>query len=140
MSDWYGTSRSNYFNVLQEKQEEFEKFCKDHCLTIMRETKDKQPTGRVGINAANSDKGSWPSYDLETDTEFDIVDKLQDFITPDSVVILMESGAEKTRYVTGYAISFNKKRVIKEISINDIYRETAKKLKIPQANISTAEY
>ncbi len=140
MSDWTGTSRSNYFKIKSEFEDVFKAFCKKYELTICKETKHGQPTGALMIHADNTDKGGWPMFDFDANKELDIVRILQEWITTDSVVVLLSVGHDGIKYVTGNAVSFTSYRRVEQIDLNDIFKKTADILDIAEGNISTADY
>jgi hypothetical protein len=120
MADWYGSARTNYFRV--KDREGFEIWAAASSLkTIERD-------GRFGIFSEDC-FGGWPSSvpsadDPENYRDFDVVQELARHVEPGEIVVCMEVGAEKLRYVTGAAVAF---RVVKDeierisISVEDIY-------------------
>lgn len=59
---------------------------------------------------------------LEADLDIDIVSELQEHLADDEVAIFMAIGSEKLRYLDGYAIAFNNKGEIRNVSLDDIYK------------------
>ena len=82
--------------------------------------------GKDYVCLINSNENGFPFdvYDdilgeyVEIDWETIFSQHLQD----DSVAIIMGAGAEKVRYIHGYAIAFNNKGETKTIHLTDIYK------------------
>jgi hypothetical protein len=115
MADWCGVSRSNYFNVKDEAA--FTTFLEQFEATLIR--KDD----KVGFYS-NDEYGAiprmWPDDDGEP---VSILDGIAEHLAENSVCIVMESGAEKARYITGQAIAIAWTGERVEISISDIYAQ-----------------
>jgi len=130
MANYYGAARSNYFKVkdvdaLKEDLKGTE---------IMVDTRD----GLVCLLC--NDEGGWPSWKLDSENfdeeEFVLTDVLASHLEGTHVAIIMEAGAEKLRYLTGYAQAVNAKGEVKTVSLDDIY-DMAKSL---GNHITRAEY
>jgi hypothetical protein len=136
MANYYATFRSNYFRV--RDLTEFKNLCESYNLTVLYE---KDGSELVGIaSGVDSDDGAMPDmkYNEQSD-EFeyaDLVGDLYPLLLEGEVAVLMEVGAEKLRYVVGYAIAFNNKGETKELGLNQIY-DLAKTL---GSNCTVAEY
>ena len=140
MANYYATARSNYFTV--KDVEAFKKWAEELCLTVHEERRDensKEPR-RFAIFADNGDSNGWPGYNYETDEEVDIFTALAPHLADGEVAVLMEAGAEKLRYVTGYAVAIHSSGKTKEISLNGIYALAAEEFGVDQASISRCEY
>lgn len=139
MANYYGSARSNYFQV--KDKEAFVAHCERLSLGVWDDQKDDQKDGRVGVYG--EDEGGWPSsyWDEEAndDVEFDVVEEIQKHLADGEVCILMEAGAEKLRYVAGTAVAFNNKGDLKEINLGQIY-DLAKELTDRPDDITPAEY
>lgn len=119
MANWVGISRSNYFHV-----KDVEAFSKFVACTGIDAFSDDQ--GRYAV-AAEVD-GFWPSsifkcYEDETEDyeDIDFVDELATHLADGEVAVLMTAGAEKLRYVTGYAIAVKNDGSTITVDINNIY-------------------
>jgi hypothetical protein len=159
MADWYGNARSNYFEVkdsekfknfienwgaehitqttkvLTEKcidclNEEANKNCEKYVKRVVDKCKveyeEKELHGFLG-------EGQLPHWKEKDGKEFDFDDfvvELSQHLKKGSVAIMMEAGAEKLRYITGFACAVNWKGDIKRISLDDIYDEANKMGKI----------
>jgi hypothetical protein len=133
MADWYGHARSNYFRVKDEQA------FRDAVKNLDIEIVEENGAGRFAL-LANGDKGDWPScrYDEDTDdyVDIDIVDLIAEHLADGEVAVLMECGAEKLRYLTGWAIALNNKGEHRRVGLEDIY-EQAREL---GPNVTEAEY
>lgn len=115
MANWYGTSRSNYFNVKDEGA--FREWAESRDLEVL-----EKPSGLFGITPSSmSEDGSWPSYDYDNDYEIDFQAELIEHLAEGQVAILMTIGAEKLRYLTGFsvALAWDGRRI--SVDIADIY-------------------
>jgi hypothetical protein len=136
MANWYGSSRSNYFRV--KDHDAFLTWAEGRGLGVF---KNREDTGLFAIHGGEStDDGSWPSYDMEHDTEIDLVAELAQHLPKGQVAVLMEVGAEKLRYLTGAAFAINSKGRVAELTLGDIYRKAARTFHIPESEITRAEY
>lgn len=144
MANWYATARSNYFRVKDEAAFRLEAAKLGLDVNPLR-AKD-ETLFMVTPNMDRSDSGDWPTWSLnETDedgdmVELDIAGTLAKHLVEDEIVVLMESGAEKVRYVTGHATAFNSlgKRI--DLDLSDIYSKAAKEFRVPIGNIAEAAY
>lgn len=136
MANWYGTARSNYFRV--KDRDAFLKWAEKRGLGVFESSED---AGLFAIHSGDStDGGSWPSYDVEKDTEVDLVRELAEHLPNGQVAVLVEVGAEKLRYLTGQAIAINAKGRVVEVTLSDIYRKAARGFRVPESGITRAEY
>jgi hypothetical protein len=116
MADWYGSARSNYFKV--EDEAGFEEFLK----TLPDVTFQRAEGGLFALFSDN-EYGGWPAYIWIQDDaqDFDLISAVAPWLAEDSVAVFMEVGAEKLRYLTGWAVAVNKKGQQVMVSIDDIY-------------------
>ena len=136
MANWYGSSRSNYFRV--KDPDAFLRWAKERGLGIFTNERD---AGLFAIyGGETTDDGSWPSYDMEDDTEIDLVAELARHLSKGQIAVLVEVGAEKLRYLAGVAIAINPKGRVTELRLSDIYRQAARIFRIPETEITRAEY
>jgi hypothetical protein len=119
MADWYGHARSNYFRV--KDQEKFEQWADSFGgdLEVIFDGK-----GRVGL-LSHEEKGRWPltRYNEETEEEedIDLIAEVGRHLQEDSVAVLIEVGAEKLRYLTGWATAVNSKGYTVDVDLDEIY-------------------
>jgi len=115
MANWYGTSRSNYFNV--EDEGAFREWAERRNLEVLEDRR-----GLLGVAPSSmSEDGSWPSYDDDDDCEIDFQAELIEHLAEGQVAILMTIGAEKLWYLTGFsvALAWDGRRM--SVDIADIY-------------------
>lgn len=136
MSNWYGTARSNYVRV-----KDMGSFLKALEPWPIKTQADLE--GRVALFSEDGDSGGWPSvsttYDGD-DIEFDAVQILAPHLADGEVIVMMEAGAEKERYVTGCAFAFDNTGQSVQLLLTDIYKLAAEKLGVPVSSITAAEY
>ncbi len=152
MANYYGSARTNYFKV--KDMEAFDTALENvPDITVVRENIPPYNTdgivpegfeyGGVGILVSDGDCGGFPSftYDDETgeDSELDLGELIAEHLADGEVAILMECGAEKLRYVVGWAEAINNKGERKFIQLGDIY-DLAEELTDKPENITKAEY
>lgn len=136
MADYMASARSNYFRV--KDVEGFKKWLGENGLGCYES--DGQP-GQFMIFPDDGGHGDWPTIfrtDPSTGQEYDVdlFDELSRHLHNEDVAVLMEAGAEKLCYVSGWAVAVNSKGDRVEIALSDIY-ERAKHL---GKNITEATY
>lgn len=132
MANWHGTSRTNYvfvddIDLLKEALAPFD-------ITI-----DQDERG-VMFSSRESDNGEFPSCtyiqrDGEEDEEifFSWKEHVMPYVKEGEVLIAMEVGAEKYRFVTGYAEAYVRKGEDVQsidIDLNQIYAMASEKFGI----------
>jgi len=136
MANWYGTARSNYFRVKDKVA--FLKWADGRALGVF---KNEENTDLFAIYGGEStDDGSWPSYDVEGDTEIDLVTELAQHLPKGQIAVLLEIGAEKLRYLTGMAIAVNHEGRVVELTLSDIYCKAARAFRVAESEITQATY
>lgn len=105
MGTWIGTARSNYFLV---KDADAFRVWADEVGLFVSDRLDHQRTRRYAVLA---DEGAgWPSVVPTSDRngwrDFDLVTELAAHVVPGEIVVCVEAGAEKLRYITGEAVAF----------------------------------
>ena len=136
MANWYVTARSNYFRV--KDKDAFLKWANGRGLGVFKNEENADLFAIYG--GEGTDDGSWPSYDVEGDTEFDFVAELVQHLPKGQIAVLMEIGAEKLRYLTCVAIAVNHKGRVVELTLSDIYRKASRAFRIAESEISQATY
>lgn len=137
MANYYGSARSNYFKVKDEAA----------FLAALEDVPDIEIHGvnekGFCILVNGGDYGGWPTMgwddEEEDDFEIDLPVLVSEHLLDDEVAIFMESGAEKLRYIVGYAEAINNKGERKTISLMDIY-DIAKGMTSKPENVTQAEY
>jgi len=103
-----------------------------------------EENGTFVILGADDDGAGWPtmSYNEETEeeTEIDLPAIVAEHLADGEVAIFMESGAEKLRYIIGYAEAINNKGERRTISIGDIYNIARTELTDRGHDVTVAEY
>ena len=133
MANWYGASRSNYFKV-----KDADAFLADMArIPGLDVTNDER-----GFMVSGDEEGYWPSYrtssgDAEYDEDIWLPDVIAEHLADGSIAVFQTAGAEKLRYLTGYAVAVDNKGGLVEVNIADIYGLAAAEL---GAEPSRAEY
>ncbi len=126
MANYIAMARSNYFKV--KDVEAFKK--RFHGMQDMEVIEDDE--GRVGLMC--NGEGAWPSDVFDEDSnehvDYDFVKDLQSHLAPKQVVVLIEIGFEKMRYLVGQARAFTNRGPEIFIQLSDIYKLAAEKFKI----------
>lgn len=121
MANWYGMSRSNYFNV--RDVDAFKAWAKDLGLRII-ESSDKM----YGFVTHQDSDGDLPTERWDDETEdyidIDFFNELAEHLADDTTAVVVTVGHETTRYGTGisWAVT-HADGVIKCVDINDIYED-----------------
>lgn len=134
MANYYGTGRSNYVRVKDE--EAFRRAAERLDCEVVTDQE-----GRFAILDDNPDGGgfSFIEYPDEPDAEpvEHVVEELLGPLLADGeVMVLMEAGHEKHRYVTGWAMAFNNRQEVRRVDLDDIY-ELARQL---GTSVTSASY
>ena len=114
MANYYASARSNYFKV---KDVEAFKSWVDSVPSLGLWRSDEM------FALYSEGEAGWPAWYLDDDGDelyFEVTD-VAEFLTEDSIAVFMESGAEKLRYITGYAVAVNHKGETVQIGLGDIY-------------------
>ena len=117
MANYYATARSNYFKVKDPSA--FETWAEARNLEVLF-----GPEGTRGV-ASNEDYG-WPCQDDDCN-DVNIIEELPTYLTDGEVAVLMQSGAEKLRYVDGFAWALHSNGESERISLWDIYEVAEKR-------------
>lgn len=116
MANWHGASRSNYFKVKDAK--------------VFKAWADTLPGLGVwtlddSFGVYGDAEGYWPSSrECEESGDYldiDFVSELAEHLADGSICVLMTAGAEKLRYLTGYACAFDNTGKVVDLSLNSIY-------------------
>lgn len=132
MANYYGGARTNYVRV--SDMDGLVEFLEDWPIKI--DNRD----GKVAFFSIDEDSGGWPSWRLNDegeDIEFDF-GELMMFVEPGEVLVLMETGAEKLRYLVGYAAAYIRTGgEVKHCSVNidEIYKRASEKFDVDVSKI-----
>ena len=136
MANYLASCRTNYFRV--KDPEAFKA-----ALSPIADIEIVERDGHFMLLGRNEDGAGWPtSYHNEDeceDVEFDLQGTVAPFLADGEVAIFMEVGAERLRYLVGYAVAVNNKGERRTVSLQDIYREAAE-LAPENAEITRVEY
>lgn len=136
MANFYGQARTNYFKVKDEDAflEELGKYP----VQIIKEEKDGETL--YGFLDDDSNGGGTIDYYVDERGEYLEVEWREFFmkhLADDWVAVIMESGSEKYRYISGHATAFNNKGEAIHLDLSDIYALATEKL---GEKITLAEY
>ncbi len=153
MANWIGASRTNYVRladgVTQESLEaEFERIGLDIEVSPGQgKNVDKVcflPSDFSGDGSFQSYLFPDPSEDASDDEEFTWADHVMPHVAVGEVLVMVCAGAEKLRYVTGYAEAFVRLESgeVKqtEVSITDIYGKASEVFSVDKGCITETEY
>lgn len=131
MADYSCAARSNYFLV--KDREAFDRALEPFDIDICERASDERICLLVTISSG------WPNYlydeESDDDIDIDIAELVAPHLAGDDVALFVEAGAEKLRYVNGWAIAVNGKGERREVHLSDIY-DLAKEL----GSCTQAEY
>jgi len=121
MANYVASARSNKFRV--KDIEALEAAMPDDIEVCTESIPDRL----VCLLVTNSDGGGWPSmiFDETTDDyiDFDLEEVVAPHLEDNEWCVIKEVGAEKLRYLIGYATAFNNKGDCLTVSLDDIYKD-----------------
>lgn len=120
MANYVGYARSNHFRVRDEAA--FLGWVETLPGVVARR-EDGNPE-RFALLVEDEDDGGWPNWrrgELEDEEDIDLPAELAGHLTEGEVAILEEVGAEKLRYLVGYAVAVNHRGETLAVSIDDVY-------------------
>jgi len=133
MADWIGSSRTNYFRV--KDPEAFETAMAHLDVEVWNNKDDPR---LFGIGCGKDSNGDWPSCDVETDEDFDFVEKVWPHLAEGEVAVFQTIGSEKLCYLTGHATAVNHQGKRIDLDIGDIYERAKRRFEVAQ--ITEASY
>lgn len=123
MANYYGTARTNYFAV--KDAEAFKNEMAEISVNVIEQAHPTEGT-LYGFLDADPDGGGMPWEKLDEDSdeyiEIDWAGLFSRHLKDGWVAVMMEAGAEKYRYLTGYAVAYNNKGESRTINLSDIYK------------------
>jgi diaminopimelate decarboxylase len=137
MANYYASARTNYFAVTD--LEAFKADIESKTSSVQVVSQEKDGLTLVGLLGCDDDGGGFPFEYEDEDGEYVELDWAEIFkahLEEGWVAIIMESGAEKLRYIAGYAVAYNSKGETVSLNLDDIYG-LAKSL---GSNITEATY
>jgi len=133
MANFYGTSRTNYFKVKDieafkayvDSLPEVTMHGNDEGVCLLAETEDGYFPSHVydDIEDGEDEDAGMDNEGRDIDVVSDVSKHLQD----GEVAVFMGSGAEKLRYLDGWAVAIDNKGETVSISLYDIYEMAEKK-------------
>jgi hypothetical protein len=123
MANYNAAARSNYFKV--KDAEAFKAEMAAITGIVVWEGQSEVRKGMFAVASDDPDTGCWPSYyydeELDDDVDVDLFGMVAEHLEEGQVAVFMEAGAEKLRYVSGYAVAVNWEGEQVYVSLNDIY-------------------
>ena len=135
MANYYGAARTNYVRV--SDMDGLKGFLEDWPIEIY------EKDGKAAFFSADGDSGGWPMYrlgknDEDEDIEFDF-EELMMFVEPMEVLVFMETGAEKLRYLVGFSYAYMRDKagnvLTCSVDIQDIFNKAAEKFGVRKSEI-----
>jgi hypothetical protein len=123
MANDLGAARSNYFHVRDADAFRAALSAASADLGVWVHGDGADPHF-LAIYSEDADTGCWPSghYDEQDDwVELDLVELIAPHVIDTDVVVLMEAGFQKLRYVFGNAVAFNHTGDTRQVNLNSIY-------------------
>lgn len=133
MANYYSAARTNYVEIedMEGLAEALEPFSD---VMICQE-----PSHPNIVCFLGSDESGWPTAD-EDGVEFDPFVQITPFMKPDQVLVLIETGHDRLRYVSGYAMACHSDGRAVTLDLSDIYQLAATTFSVPLCQISIAEF
>ncbi len=136
MANYYGSARTNYFHVKDGKAFE------EELGAINGVVVENDIAGRFCL-LCDDETGNFPSWQYdeknEDEIEIDVSEMVAPHLKDGEVAIFIEVGAEKLRYLNGYAYAVNNKGEQQVLNLSSIY-EMANDLTDRPDDITRAEY
>ncbi len=132
MANFYGIGRTNYVRFANLER------VNQICDIIGAELVDSQKDGDRR-HALLFNNGFVASFQGDDGNEYDTLDELASCLADGEVLVAIESGHEKLRYITGWATVINTAGNRRSINLDTIY-EIAKEIAPPNSAVTRAEY
>lgn len=152
MANWYGSARSNYVQVenMEALKLALDPFLneitiddcgeKGVCFTAQCGEYGGWPT-TVYVETIYKEEENGPELEREDQLEFDPAIHIAPHLKEGQVLVMMECGAEKLRYLTGWAQAYQAiTGDCVSVSMDDIYKKAALAFETPENDISLAQY
>jgi hypothetical protein len=120
MANYYGQARTNYFAV--KDAEAFREDIKNYPVELIERKNEETGETLFGFMDASQDGAGLDDFIYDDDfeaTEISWEDLFEKHLVDGWVAVILETGAEKYRYLVGCATAYNNKREVKHIDIND---------------------
>lgn len=146
MADWNGAWRTNYVKIREDRIMDLALFDIELWTTpntgLSAMYSNDEYGGTPTIYLDDDDLGDLPEYlqkhTNQVDDYLSIEDVIHEFLEPDQTIIIMCSGAEKQRYITGYAIAIHSSGASVSVNLQDIYKKAQEAW--PGSNVTEARY
>lgn len=133
MSQWYGVARSNYVRIKNMEALAL-------ALDGVAVTFEMDGEGRVAFFGADEDSGGWPRVEVGDELEpFNPAVLICPHMVEGEVLVCMEVGFEKQRYVTGIAAAYSHDGRVCAVRLGDIYDKAAALFAVDVGSITVAE-
>lgn len=139
MANWYGTSRTNYVKVTS--LEAAEAFAETRTLEV-----DPHPSEVNFVMFTSTDESGGfnhskydPVAEEYTDDEWDW-EEVAEILVEGQVLVVMEIGAEKLRYLTGVAVAITWDGRSTYLVLSGIYQKAAEEFGVPASSIAHCSY
>ncbi len=122
MANYYASARTNYFAVTDLEAFRADIESKTSSVDVISQEKDGLTL--VALLGSDDDGGGFPFEYQDEDGDYVELDWAEIFkahLEDGWVAIIMESGAEKLRYIAGYAVAYNSKGETVSLNLDDIY-------------------
>jgi len=124
MANYYASARTNYFAVTDLEAFKAELESKTSSVEVV--SKEEDGLTLVALLGSDDDGAGFPFEYEDEDGEYVELDWAEIFkahLEDGWVAIIMESGAEKLRYIAGYAVAYNSKGETVVINLDQIYEK-----------------
>lgn len=125
MANYIASARTNYVRFKDEAALQQALLLANKYRLAYYKDKPEEPLCAM-FYSDDGDSGGFCLYDNEADAYGDW-DEIATLMDDDQVLIVMEAGAEKLRYITGYARAWNSKGEVEAVNLNDIYEKARSK-------------
>ena len=123
MANWYGTARTNFVRFADQKAFNKARRLTEKLGMTWHKHGDAKLTAMI---SGDDDSGGFNLYDSDRDIEHEWFE-FAELLADGQILVGMVAGAEKLRYVDGYAFAINKQGEMVDIHLNEIYALAEKK-------------
>jgi hypothetical protein len=139
MANWTGAARSNYVKFVDV--DKLKEVLKPFDIEV---SANDNGDGTYCL-LSKAENGDWPGAapdpaDPDEWIDFNPVELICPHLQDGEVLVLMEAGHEKLRYVSGWAGAYTANGSHVVVNLMDIYDEAAKAFGVPVNKITAAEY
>lgn len=138
MANYVAYARTNYVKV--SDMDTLKRYLQDWPISVYPSSEE----GYFCFICEDPDGAGWPGYGYdEDDNEIEFLwEDVMQFIEPGQVLVALEVGAEKLRYLTGIAEAYIRTEdgrvLLLNINLHDIYQKARETFQVE--HITTAEY